>query len=99
LLRSVAVAPSHRGLGFGQRLVQERLAFAKTKNLDAVYLLTTTAAPFFGRLGFEAVSRADAPAGVRESLEFSSVCPTSSACLVKNLVPAGNSVDVKSGRA
>ena len=85
LLRSVAVAGSHRGLGLGQIIVEERLAFARDNNLDAVYLLTTTAATFFQNLGFETIQRSAAPASLLASSEFASVCPSTAACLVKRL--------------
>jgi amino-acid N-acetyltransferase len=40
-----------------------------------VFLLTETAAKFFPRFGFRAVSRADVPESVRASLEFTTACP------------------------
>ena len=87
LLRSVAVASTHRNLGLGRRLVDDRVDFARKKHLDAVYLLTTTAAPFFRELGFEDVDRSKVPAELQASSEFSSVCPTTASCLVKRLSP------------
>src|SRR5512133_3201833 len=51
LLRSVVVAKPFRGLGVGELLVHERLRFAREAGARDVYLLTTTAAPFFARLG------------------------------------------------
>lgn len=78
LLRSVVVAPSHRGTGLGKALVADRLAWARREGLAALYLLTTTAPGFFASLGFERVARTDAPAGIRGSREFASVCPGSS---------------------
>ena len=44
LLRSVAVAPEHRGTGLGGLLVRDRLEWAVKRRLRAIYLLTTTAA-------------------------------------------------------
>jgi arsenate reductase len=85
LLRSLAVADAYRGLGLGQRLVDDRLAFAKAHELDGIYLLTTTAAPFFRTLGFEPTSRSEAPEELRASSEFTSVCPATASCLVKRL--------------
>jgi amino-acid N-acetyltransferase len=61
--------------------VENRLAAAAERNLAAVYLLTTTAAPFFRRLGFVNTSREDAPIEVRASSEFSTVCPSTAECL------------------
>jgi arsenate reductase len=85
LLRSVAVAPSQRGAGLGRLLVEDRLRAAGEHKLRAVYLLTTTAADYFRRLGFVDVRRADAPAGLQGSSEFATVCPASAVSLVKPL--------------
>lgn len=85
LLRSVAVAASLRGSGIGRRLVEDRLAFASAQQLEAVYLLTTTAPGFFRSAGFRETSRAAAPAALQASPEFASICPSSAVCLVKVL--------------
>ena len=85
LLRSVAVDPGWQGHGLGQRLTEERLRWAAARGLDTVYLLTTTAAGFFPRLGFAPVAREDVPAEVRESLQFASVCPSTAAVLALRL--------------
>jgi arsenate reductase len=85
LLRSVAVASEYRRLGLASRLVADRLELARSIGLDGVYLLTTTAAPFFAALGFESVPRAAVPAAVQRSTEFSAVCPATTECLVKRL--------------
>lgn len=85
LLRSVAVAPSRRGTGIARLLVEDRLRAARGQGLGSVYLLTTTAAGWFERLGFTGVPRTEVPAAVRGSTEFTSVCPTSAACLAIRL--------------
>jgi amino-acid N-acetyltransferase len=77
LLRSVVAAPDQRGRGIGAALVRDRLDWAERAGLEAVFLLTTTAMEYFPRLGFGPVERATAPAEIRASREFSSVCPTS----------------------
>ena len=87
LLRSVVVAPSHRGTGLGKALVADRLAWARREDLAALYLLTTTAADFFARLGFERVEREGVPPAIRASGEFASVCP--STAVVKRVVLRG----------
>jgi amino-acid N-acetyltransferase len=81
LLRSVAVVGAHQGTGIGRALVAERLAAAKRQGLEAVYLLTTTAAEFFVRLGFVPANRAEVPPALASSPEFASACPASAACL------------------
>jgi amino-acid N-acetyltransferase len=75
LLRSVAVAAKSRNRGAAELLVRDRVAWAGTEGLEAVYLLTTTAASYFARLGFEEVERDTLPLEIRESPEFDSVCP------------------------
>jgi N-acetylglutamate synthase-like GNAT family acetyltransferase len=77
LLRSVVVARALQGSGLGRRLVEAVLAHARERRLPAVYLLTTTAALYFPKLGFEAITRAEVPAGVQQSVEFRSACPAS----------------------
>jgi N-acetylglutamate synthase-like GNAT family acetyltransferase len=81
LLRSVVTAPGERGRGIADSLVRNRLAWAGTEGLEGVYLLTTTAAEYFPRLGFERVERDSLPIEIRESREFSSVCPGSAVAM------------------
>jgi amino-acid N-acetyltransferase len=77
LLRSAAIAPSHRGLGVGRDLVRDRIEWARRRGLRAVYLLTTTADNYFPRFGFTTLDRSQAPAGIRTSREFADACPAS----------------------
>lgn len=88
LLRSVAVDPAWRGSGLGLRLTEDRLRWAGARGLDTVYLLTTTAAGFFPRLGFAPVERDAVPAEVRGSLQFAGVCPSTAAVLALRLEAA-----------
>lgn len=81
LLRSLSVDPGHRLAGLGQRLVRDRLAMAGQKQRP-VFLLTTTAAEYFGRFGFSIAARDSAPAGIAASIEFAEACPASAAFLV-----------------
>lgn len=81
LLRTVAVAPSERGRGTGIALVANRLVAAREAGVPAVYLLTTTAAPFFKRFGFVEVERAAVPAALQSSPEVAVLCPSSATCM------------------
>jgi amino-acid N-acetyltransferase len=85
LLRSVVVDGAMRGRGLGVRLADDRVAWARRRGLDAVYLLTTTAAGFFPRLGFVRIARDDVPAEVRASPEFAALCPASAAVMALRL--------------
>ena len=77
LLRSVVVDASVQGKGVGQQLTVAALALANKLGVSTVFLLTTTAADFFPRFGFERITREDVPASVRTSVEFQSACPAS----------------------
>jgi amino-acid N-acetyltransferase len=75
LLRSVAVESAARGAGLGARLVKSVVAAARARGQCELFLLTTTAAPFFERHGFVSVLRSSAPAEVAGSWEFRVGCP------------------------
>jgi N-acetylglutamate synthase-like GNAT family acetyltransferase len=81
LLRSVALESHERRHGLGRRLVQEALQQARRAGIAEVVLLTTTAAPFFARLGFHAIRRDAVPAPLRASVEFQSACPETAAVM------------------
>jgi amino-acid N-acetyltransferase len=81
LLRSVVTDPEWRGKGVAETLTRNRLAWAETEGLEGVYLLTETAASYFPRLGFAQVDREDLPLEIRESREFTSLCPASAVAM------------------
>ena len=85
LLRSVAVDPAYRAQGLAASLVEASLALAGKVGLRAVYLLTTTARDYFLRRGFADCPREEAPAGIRESWEFRTGCPSTSAFMKRGL--------------
>jgi amino-acid N-acetyltransferase len=77
LLRSVAVAATHRSQGLGQQLTALALELARSRNVREVYLLTETAAEFFPRFGFAPLLRDAVTPAVQQSVEFQSACPAS----------------------
>jgi amino-acid N-acetyltransferase len=85
LLRSLAVERGHRGTGLGSRLVIALERLAASEGISDLFLLTTTAEAFFARRGYRRVPRQSAPPGIRETTEFSSICPASSAFMRKSL--------------
>ena len=85
LLRSLAVRDGQRGRGLGERLVGAVEARAAALGLRQLVLLTETAAPFFARRGYTAIAREQAPAAVRHSAEFRSICPASATCMIKSV--------------
>jgi len=84
LLRSVVVLPDHRGQGLGSVLVER--AVAGLDRAGDLFLATTSAAPFFRRIGFSEVRRDSVPATVLATRQLSSICP-SSATIMKRIKP------------
>jgi amino-acid N-acetyltransferase len=85
LLRSVSVKENNRGQNLGKEITTDLLKNAQNINLEAVFLLTETAKPFFEKHGFEMVERTTAPNEIKSTTEFLSVCPASAALMVKKL--------------
>lgn len=85
LLRSLAVNNDFRGKGIGQKLVAEAEAWSRNNGLKSLYLLTTTAAGFFPKVGWKNTERASAPENIAASSEFASVCPSSAICMMKKM--------------
>jgi amino-acid N-acetyltransferase len=85
LLRSLAVAASRRGSGVGSGLVAHAERHARDQGVQSLYLLTTTAEKFFLRRGYTRIPRDESPAAIKSTSEFSGICPTSSAFMVKYL--------------
>jgi len=85
LLRSLVVSASARTKGTGSALVAHTEQYARERGVRSMYLLTTSAAPFFERLSYRRIERALAPPSIRATPEFSSICPASSAFMTKQL--------------
>lgn len=81
LLRSLAVTNKQRGRGLGSALVRHVQHAAVELGLDAIFLLTSTAEPFFQRRAFVPLARHEAPAPMQAAPEFASICPGSATCL------------------
>ncbi len=77
LLRSVAVAETHRNQNIGQQLFNAALDYARLNAVQEVFLITNTAAPYFEKNGFRQVDRADVPIEILETKQFSALCPAS----------------------
>jgi amino-acid N-acetyltransferase len=85
LLRSLAVAPAFRNRGIAGALRARMEKRAVEQGIRSLYLLTTTAEPFFAAAGFARAGRDAVPAGIRATREFSSLCPESAVVMVKAL--------------
>lgn len=85
LLRSLAVAPQYRNSCTGKKLVAFAEARAADSGIHSLFLLTTTAEKYFLKLGYAPASREEAPLPIKNTAQFSGLCPASSAFLSKRL--------------
>ena len=85
LLRSLAVSIERRGNGYAKALIDHAERYAQCEGVREVYLLTSTAAELFERFGYKRIDRESAPDVIRQTEEFSILCPSSSAVMVKTL--------------
>jgi N-acetylglutamate synthase-like GNAT family acetyltransferase len=85
LLRSVAVAPGLQRQGIGRQLLALLIGEARRRSFKALYLLTTSAAAYFVRWGFQPADRAGAPRALQQSAEFQGACPASADFMVLSL--------------
>jgi arsenate reductase len=85
LMRSIAVTPAARGRGFGKAAAVTLERLAGENGAKRLHLLTTTAAPFFERLGYVAADRSAAPAEIGASAEFSGLCPSTACYMTKDV--------------
>lgn len=85
LLRSFVVTSARRDQGLGAAMLAGLERAAADEGATCLYLLTTTAAPFFRRFGYSPAERASAPARIAGSAEFRSLCPADAAFLSKRI--------------
>ncbi len=87
LLRSLVIEEDVRGQGYGKRLCDELETMASAEGIDALYLLTTTAAAFFRERGYEVIDRNTVPSSIQQTTAFTEFCPSSAVCMTKSLDP------------
>ncbi|MGI9206111.1 MAG: arsenic resistance N-acetyltransferase ArsN2 [Woeseiaceae bacterium] len=85
LLRSLVITRNARRLGLGSKLVGALESAADAAGVTELWLLTIDAQQYFDRLGYHLVGRDDAPESIRESGEFSRLCPESAHLMMKRL--------------
>ncbi|URW75910.1 arsenic resistance N-acetyltransferase ArsN2 [Sphingomonas donggukensis] len=85
LVRSLVVTANRRGQGLGAAMLAAIERAAADDGAASLYMLTTTAEPFFRGRGYETARRDDAPAAIASSAEFRTLCPASATFLCKRI--------------
>lgn len=85
LLRSIVVLPEYKGRGVGETATGILLERARLDGARHAYLLTTTAAPFFEKLGFKKIDRTSLPEAILATRQASTLCPQTATVLEKVL--------------
>lgn len=85
LLRSVSVAKEAQGKGYGSIIIDEMEKYSKGNGIGCMYLLTTTAKDFFEKQGYCVIKRKDAPDAIKQTGEFTSLCPASAVLMKKRI--------------
>ena len=75
LLRSLVVDARCRAAGIGRELVCALEATAADRGVVELWLLTIDANEYFAGCGYTIRQRVDAPVAIRETPEFSTLCP------------------------
>ena len=85
LLRSLAIKSHYKKQGLGKRLVEFIEDLCRQNGIREIYLLTESAENYFTKLGFIVSDRRSAPARIKTSTQFSSLCPASATFMHKIL--------------
>ena len=86
LLRSVAVAETHRSRQLGRELFAAALDHARENGVQEVFLITNTADAYFEKNGFQRVDRSEVPAEIAATAQFAGLCPSSSVVMKRSIV-------------
>lgn len=85
LLRSFAVDEKYRDQKVGINLFHRLISHGRQSGIEMLHLLTTTAEKYFTANGFVVAERSAAPATMKDTTEFSSLCPSSSTYMKKDI--------------
>ncbi len=73
----------YKGLGF--ILVAHVERYLMRQGVTQVYLLTTTAESFFERCGYASIDKKKVPLAIKQTREFSDLCPDSATLMMKKM--------------
>jgi amino-acid N-acetyltransferase len=87
ILRSMAVDELFRGQGISKELYKALLDYCIAQNIIELMLLTTTAKAYFEKAGWQLTHRDSVHADVKQSAEFTHLCPASATVMQLSLLP------------
>lgn len=85
LLRSVSILGNTRGKGYGKILTGKVEQLAKENGISSMYLITHTAKDFFERQGYWVIDRTTAPDAIKQTDQFTGLCPSSAVVMKKSI--------------
>lgn len=85
LLRSLAVRPSHQGMGIAKELFCRIVADAQKRGIVKAYVLTTTIEILCQKWGFNKIPKTRVPHTIIVSKEFQGLCPKTAVLMCKNI--------------
>jgi amino-acid N-acetyltransferase len=85
LLRSVSIVKEQHGKGYGKFMNNAVEQYVKRAGINCLYLLTTTAKDFFSKQGYCVIAREETPESVKQTAEFTSLCPASAVVMKKEI--------------
>lgn len=83
LLRSMVVHRDYRNNRIATTLVEALESYATSLHINQLYLLTETAVDYFSKKNYLQVNRAEVPDAIKQTTEFTSVCPVSAVVMLK----------------
>lgn len=88
LIRSVAVTPDNAKRGYASKIISKLEKVASSNEITELYLLTETAESFFTKLGFKKIDRELAPDTIKQTNQFSELCPMTATVMTKPIIPS-----------
>lgn len=85
LLRSLCVKEGYKNQKVGEKMLSYLIALCQHENIEALYLLTTTAEDYFMRQGFTKIERENTPQSIQQTREFKDICPSSAVIMCLKL--------------
>jgi len=85
LLRSIVIITDKRNRGLGKTIIRKLVDQARDNGVTTLYLLTEDASDYFATSGFTCIDRTDVPLPIRQTRQFSSLCPTTATVMAMDV--------------